>query len=125
MNLNILVFAGSFDIFHNYIRNKKGSIKQWNRSLYWIEYNNIIKSYRRIINPFHMKGYNDVSIVFLYGWDWGNRIDKIREISFLLSNTRNKIIENTQYIDPEILYIFNRRKKIKYTKFTRFEIMDI
>ncbi len=72
-----------------------------------------------------MKGYNDVSIVFLYGWDWDNRIDKIREISFLLSNTRNNIIENTQYIDPEILYIFNRRKKIKYTKFTRFEIMDI
>ena len=121
---NILVFAGSFDIFHNYIGTKKGDIEQYNRYLYRIKYNKIIKLYKCIFNLDYIKGYDNVNIVFLKGWDWDNKKQKIEEINLLLSRG-SEIIENTQYIDPEILYIFNKCKKIKYTKFTRFEIMDI
>ncbi len=121
---NILVFAGSHDIFHNYIGNKKGDIKQYNRYLYRTKYNKIIKLYKCIFNLDCIKGYDNVNIVFLKGWDWNNRKQKIEEISLLLSRG-SEIIEKTEYIDPEILFIFNKHKKIEYTKFTRFEIMDI
>ena len=127
---NILVFAGSIKIFYNYIKDIDSSTLGYKGS-HVIDYVNK-KNYYYVNYTFYThRGLNNFDFVFLYGWDEKCKNNKINELIVPYLNRGSKIINGKNYINSETLKIFKKIIEkhnislIKYTPFTRFEIMDI
>ena len=106
-----LIFAGNYRISDYYLRNKNKKER---------------KKYRYVYNSFAFKGLNKVGIILLYEWDQTETTAKYNWIITLL-HSGSKIIEGEEYVSDINWNIFEKIQNppIKYTKYNRWEIMDI
>ena len=109
-----LVFAGGYGTFNYYLNCLEAT-----------EYRN---KYKYISETSSLKGFNKVGIILLYEWD---RYDSGATYNWVITflHQGSKVIGEREYITEDNWNIFeeiqNPPKKIKYTKYNRFEIMDI
>ena len=106
-----LIFAGSYGTYNyylNYLEKTEDRIK-----------------YKYISNSDTLFGFNKVGIILLYEWDKENSVAIYNWIiTFLYQGS--KVIGDREYISDKLWKTFEEiQNPIKYTKYNRFEIMDI
>ena len=110
-----LVFAGSYGTFNHYLN--------------CLETTEDRNKYSYIFNSTNLAGFYKVGIILLYEWDQKKNKVALYNWIITLLYKGSKIIGEREYISDELWTIFgeiqNPQKEIKYTKYNRWEIMDI
>ena len=128
---NVLVFCDRYSIFIDWCHTNTNVI-HINYSSSTIYSSNPLKRYHCIpsSSPISkIRGYNDVEILLLYGWNKHNEGDIISEIRSLLLCGGGKIIGEKKYVEQELWKKFAKMSRGESFEWlfrnNRFEFLDI